>query len=114
MNNRKDDSYYVSKAIENIDSILAYIKGKSRDDFMNDELLNDAIMFRLIQLAENVGRLTPEFKASHSDIPWGLIAGFRNGIVHDYGKTDHAVVYEIITRDLRDLRENLTEIGRAK
>ena len=76
--------------------------------------MNDAIMFRLIRLAKNVGRLTPEFKASHLDIPWGLITEFRNGIVHDYGKTDHAVVYEIITRDLKDLRENLMEIRGAK
>ncbi len=59
------------------------MKGKSRQDFMRDGLLNDAIMFRLIQLAEDVSHLTEEFKLRHQEVPWGLIAGFRNGIVHD-------------------------------
>ncbi len=59
------------------------MKGKSRQDFMRDGLLNDAIMLRLIQLAEDVSHLTEEFKLRHQEVPWGLIAGFRNGIVHD-------------------------------
>ncbi len=59
------------------------MKGKSRQDFMRDGLLNDAIMFRLIQLAEDVSQLTQEFKLRHQEVPWGLIAGFRNGIAHD-------------------------------
>lgn len=31
--------------------------------------------------------------------------GFRNGIVHEYGKTDYTIVYETITQDLDDLIE---------
>ena len=74
-----------------------------------DGLLNDAIMFRLVQLGENSQRLIREFKASHPNVPWGLIAGFRNGIVHDYAKTDQAVVYEIVSKDLKDLRTALAQ-----
>ena len=31
--------------------------------------------------------------------------GFRNGIVHEYGKTDYSTVYEIVSRDIYQLKE---------
>ena len=64
-------------------------------------------MFRLVQIAENIKGLSDEYKKSHASIPWGLIIGFRNGIVHDYGKTDYSIVYEIIKYDIHDLKEKL-------
>ena len=43
-------------------------------------------------------------------IKWGQIIGFRNGIVHDYGKTDYSIVYEIVSKDIYELKENLESI----
>ena len=60
-------------------------------------------MFRIIQLTENIKYLSAEFKNLNSKIPWGKIIGFRNGIVHEYGKTDYTIVYETITQDLNSL-----------
>lgn len=54
MDNIKNDKYYVLKALENIKIIQKYISNKTYDDFSNDDELIDAIMFRLIQLIENV------------------------------------------------------------
>ena len=44
----------LKKAIDNIIIIQNYIKNISYDDFMNDDELVDAVMFRLIQLIENI------------------------------------------------------------
>ncbi len=62
-------------------------------------------MFRFIQLIENIKKISEEFKELHSNIPWGKIMGFRNGIVHEYGKTDYSIVYETATQNLDELRE---------
>ena len=53
MDNKKDDKYYAQKAIENISTIQRYISGKSYEEFLSDEELIDAVMFRLIQTIEN-------------------------------------------------------------
>ena len=109
MDNVKDDEYYIEKCIENIDAILAYAKNKSFDEFINDEMLIDAVMFRLVQMAENISHISIEYKNKHSKIKWGHIVGFRNGIVHDYGKTDYSIVYEIISKDLSELKEEMQD-----
>ena len=105
MDNKKNDSYYAQKAIENIVAIQKYLSDKSYDEFLSDNELIDAIMFRLIQLVENIRKVSQEFKDSNPQIPWGKIIGFRNGIVHEYGNTDYEIVYETITQNLNELKD---------
>lgn len=107
MDNTKGDEYYIKKVIANINMIISYSSGLSYDEFIKDELIIDAIMFRLIQMVENTNRISKEYKERHSDIDWNLIKGFRNGIVHEYGNTDYAIVYEIVTSDIHDLKRVL-------
>lgn len=103
MDNKKNDQYYALKAIENILIIQKYISNKTYEEFIFDDQLIDAIMFRLIQLVENIKDISKDFKNRNCQIPWGQIIGFRNGIVHEYGKTDYTIVYETITQDLDEL-----------
>ena len=105
MDNKKNDSYYFSKIVEDINTIKEYFNNASYEQFLSDGLLIDAIMFRLVQLVENTKSISAEFKNKHSEIEWGNLIGFRNGIVHDYGKTDYTTVYDVITKDLDVLKE---------
>lgn len=107
MDNTKNDEYYVNKVIEHIDSIILYTQDKDYNSFINNSLLIDAVLFRLVQMAENINHISKEYKNNHLAIKWGQIAGFRNGIVHNYGNTDYSIVYEIISEDIYNLKENL-------
>ena len=110
MNNNKNDQYYAQKIVENINAIQKYVRGKSYEEFMSDDELIDAVMFRFVQLIENINNISSEYKEDNNHIPWGKIMGFRNGIVHEYGETDFTIVYETATEDLEELKmvfENL-------
>ncbi len=109
MDNRKNDKYYINKVIENIDYITKYTNNLSYDEYSDNDLIIDAVVFRLVQMVENINHISKEYKDSHPDIEWGLIVGFRNGIVHDYGKTDYTIVYEIVTEDITRLRNLLVK-----
>ena len=104
MDNYKNDNYYIEKALNDIDIIIKYTSGKTYEEFMSDETIIDATMFRLIQMTESIKNISLEYKEANSQIPWGEIVGFRNGIVHEYGETDYTVVYDIITKDIYDLK----------
>ena len=104
MNNNKDNYYFARKIIENINAIQNYVFNKSYEEFLSDDELMDAVMFRLIQMIENIKNVSEDFKEANSNVPWKQIIGFRNGIVHEYGKTDYFIVYETATRDLNSLK----------
>lgn len=101
----KNDKYYMEKALVEIDAIIRYSKNMSYDEFMQNEQTIDSVLFRLIQLIENIKDISTAYKLEHNEIPWGDIIGFRNGIVHEYGKTNYTTVYEIISRDIYQLKE---------
>ena len=109
MDNNKNDNYYIEKALNEIDVIIKYSSGKTYEEFMSDETIIDATMFRLVQMIENIKNISEEFKNQHADIPWGDIVGFRNGIVHEYGETDYSTVYDIITKDIYVLKSLFEE-----
>lgn len=79
----KNDSYYIEQALVEVDHIIGYTKGLSYEDFMNDMKTVDATMFRLQQMIEKIKSISLKYRNEHSEIPWGEIIGFRNGIVHD-------------------------------
>ena len=107
MDNKKTDSYYIGKIIENIDFIFLHTNNLSIEDITNDELLLDSIMFRFIQISENVKKLSDEYKNSKKYIPWIQMAGIRNKIVHAYDTIRVDIVYETIKNDLPYLKEEL-------
>lgn len=101
----KNDIYYIQQAIVEINYIIEYTKDLSYYELLNDVKTIDATMFRLQQMIEKIKNISQDYKNIHNEIPWGDIIGFRNGIVHDYGKTDYTTVYEIITKDVYQLKE---------
>lgn len=110
MDNIKDDRYYVSQLINDVEFILKHTKGISIMQFSEDELLQDSMMFRLIQISENVLKLSDGFKKTHAHIPWFAIKGLRNRIVHDYGNVDLTIVYDTLIDDIPNIYRLLKEI----
>ena len=106
MNNIKNDKNYMRKVIEDITTINKYMTGvETYEQFISDDILIDAVMFRLVQMIENIKKISIEYKENNHQIEWGKIIGFRNGIVHEYGETDYTIVYETIRNNLPQLIE---------
>lgn len=110
MDNIKNNSYYLRKAVDDINAVIDYVSDiKTYEEFLNNSKTVDAVMFRLVQLIENIKNIDSDYKEAHNEIPWGKIMGFRNGIVHEYGSTDYTIVYEIITKNIYDLKNLFTK-----
>ena len=110
MDNVKNDQYYVEKIRTDLKFVIDHTAGKTKEEVEADELLIDSIMFRIIQISENNGKLTDQFKAAHADVPWLAIKGMRNRIVHEYGRMDLTVVYDAVIRGMPEMYEKLKEI----
>lgn len=54
MDNIKNDNYYKSIIINDINKILQYTNNISYEEFADNEQLIDAVLFRLVQIVENI------------------------------------------------------------
>ncbi len=110
MDNLKNDKYYLDKIISNLSYIIKHTKGKTKKEIEKNDILVDLILFRIIQIAENDGRLSESFKSQHNDIPWVAIKGMRNKIVHEYGIVNLTIVYDTVNRWIPEMYEKLLKI----
>ena len=103
----KNDNFYLEKIIKDIKFLIAHTENITLNEIQKDEVLLDCIMFRLVQISENSGKLTDEFKASRKQISWSAIKGLRNRLVHDYGEVDLTIVYDTVKEDIPALLQQL-------
>ncbi len=109
MDNVKNDAYYAAKIHSDLAFITRHMENVDFDAFPANEILQDSMMFRLIQISENARKLSEEFKEEHSAIPWIAISGLRNRIVHDYGNVDLTIVFNTLKTDIPVLMNNMKE-----
>ena len=100
----------VGKLIGYTDKVLAYCEGISYEGFCKDSKLVEACVFNLSQMGELANRVDDAFADVHPSIPWRLIYGLRNRIVHDYEGVNLQLIWEIIHDDLPGLRSELAKI----
>lgn len=105
----KDDLYYINKIINDLQFIIDHTKGLTIEDMMNNELLVDSIMFRIIQIYENNNHLSNVFRTNNSKIPWASIRGMRNKIVHDYGIINYEMVYDTVNNQIPEMLKILLD-----
>lgn len=53
-------------------------------EFLTDLKTQSAVLHQLLIIGEAVKRLSPEFRAAHPEVPWKLIAGTRDKLIHFY------------------------------
>lgn len=107
----KNDYFYLEKVIKDIQYLLNATKGVTKEQLEENETLLDSVMFRFIQISENLKRVLEDFKNINNHIPWNLIIALRNKIVHEYGKMDLTVIYDVLQNDLNMLLIDIKKIA---
>jgi uncharacterized protein with HEPN domain len=68
--------------------IIDFKQGMDKTAFANDLKTQSAIAHQLMVIGEAVKRLSAELHDSHPEIPWVLIAGMRDKLIHGYDIID--------------------------
>ncbi len=81
----------------------SFIQGMTKESFLDDIKTQSSVLYQLAVIGEAVKRLSHEFRAQHPDVPWQLIAGMRDHVIHGYDVVDWDEVWKTATRDVPDL-----------
>lgn len=105
----KDPQVYLRHILDSIDKILKFTES-GRESFLNDERTQDAVIRNLEIIGEAVRKIPAEFRDAHTEIPWKIIAGMRDKLIHDYFGVNLNIVWEAVERDLPDLRRRIESL----
>ena len=95
----KDPRMFLVHILECAGRIEDYIRD-GEDHFLGDRKTQDAVIRNFEVIGEAAKRVPDEYREQHPSIPWHLMAGFRDVLIHDYEGVDLHRVWSIATRDL--------------
>ncbi len=103
-------SDYLDHMLNAIKLALSYVEGLEKEEFLDDNKTQQAVVLNILVLGEAAAKLVneyPEFVAAHTEMPWAQMRGMRNRMAHGYFKIDMDIVWETVMKDLPPLVEAL-------
>lgn len=90
--------------------ITEFRSGIDKSAFVQDLKTQSAILHQLMVMGEAVKRLSKEFRGQHPEVPWTLIAGMRDKLIHGYDIVDIEEVWQTATEDVPSLLEMIQRL----
>src|ERR1700741_848488 len=109
MSERKS-SVIIRDILKCIRHIQVYTENLSFDEFSYDFMIVEACLYKIQIIGEAVSKLPEEVKKDEPQIPWVLIKGMRNRLIHEYFETDLPLVWNTIKNDLPGFTNELKAI----
>ncbi len=107
---KRELGLFIEDILESVKLIEKYIGSTSKEGFGNNQKLKDSIIRRLEIIGEAVKNIPNDFKEKYPEVPWKKIAGLRDIIIHTYFNIDLDITWEIVKKDLPDLKEKILKI----
>ena len=86
------------------------IDGVSVMQFLEDDDLQDMVLYAMGQIGENASAVSETARGKHHEVLWNPIIGIRNRVFHSYGDVDMSIVYEAAAGHIPELAKQLAKI----
>ncbi|MDP8313473.1 MAG: DUF86 domain-containing protein [Candidatus Celaenobacter antarcticus] len=106
----KNDSVYLEHILDSIKWIESYISDISREHFLANHLVQDAIIRQVEIIGEASKKLSISLKQKYPNIPWKDIVGMRDKLIHGYFGVDIEAVWKTVEDDIPILKEQVSNI----
>jgi uncharacterized protein with HEPN domain len=106
----RSDNVYLQDIVESVEIILSYIENKTEVDFVNDQMLQDAVIRRFEIIGEAATKISEDIKDKNPGIQWRLMKGMRNKLIHEYYGVSAVTIYATIKLDLPILKAQLENL----
>jgi uncharacterized protein with HEPN domain len=107
MSSRRHWSDRVRDILDALQEIKTFTAQLNFEQFQADLKTIRAVEMNLIVIGEAAAAIPEEVQETHTAVPWHLMRGMRNRIVHAYFAVDERVLWDTILNDLPVLQEQL-------
>ncbi|WP_456418414.1 HepT-like ribonuclease domain-containing protein [Methanocaldococcus infernus] len=107
---KRDAKAFLWDILKSIEKIEKWSKNIEFDEFIKNDLLQDAIVRNLEIIGEASKYIPEDIKNKYPQIPWKRIVGFRNIVIHKYFGIDYEIVWFIIKNELPTFKTTIEKI----
>ena len=110
MTDRLGDKIRLQHILDAIIEIENFTKDVNFDTFSSNSMLFSACVRQLEIVGEAANRLTDNMIANNPDVEWRKITGLRNMLIHEYFGLDDKLIWNIIQKNIPELKEKVEKI----
>jgi uncharacterized protein with HEPN domain len=104
------DRVRLQHMLEAIEQLERRAKDLTQEKLDEDPMLRMAAVKFIEIIGEAATRVSEEMQAANPEVPWSVVIGMRNKLVHDYFHIDTAIVAEVIKEHLPKLKAKIMMI----
>jgi len=108
--NNKNDFVFVEHILESIKAIKEFSKNLKKEELIHNRLKQSAIVREIEIIGEASKNISKETKEKYYKIAWREIIGTRDKMIHQYFGVDLDIVWNIITKDILTLENQILKI----
>lgn len=100
-------SLYLSEMIEAAGLIEDFTRGMDKNAFLRDEKTKSAVVRQFEILGEAAKAIPEKVRVLAPELPWSMIAGMRDRLIHAYFAIDYELVWDTLENELPELKARL-------
>lgn len=93
---------------------LRYVGDRSFEEFVQDEMLVDAVTRNLEVIGKSAKNLPASVREKHGDVEWRKIAELGDILIHGYFGIDHKILWDVVKNKVPRLKERTAAILEAE
>ncbi|MGV9199823.1 MAG: DUF86 domain-containing protein [Promethearchaeia archaeon] len=108
--NKNRDRVLLNHILDACSQITYYLEEIDFSNFEENRLLQDGVIRELEIIGEATKNLSKTVREKVSNVPWKLIAGMRDKLIHGYFSVDLKEVWNTAKRDIPNLKNKIENI----
>lgn len=106
-----DDATRIKHIFEAAEEVQQFLRNRKKEDLFSDKLLLRAVTKSVEIIGEAAARLSLEAQAEIPEVPWRIIIGMRNWLIHAYFDINIHILWDTATINIPDLVSKLKARG---
>ena len=99
----REEHAYLFDMLDAAELVLGYIEGLTFEDFSDQTMVQDAVLYRLGVIGEAAGNISEPTRQKLPELPWRKMVGMRNMLMHEYFNVDLNVAWDTASRRMNEL-----------
>lgn len=101
---------FLRHILDECEFILHSVENKTKEEIINDAILNRALIRSLEIIGEATKNLEEDVTSKYPQVDWKEMAGMRDKLIHGYFGVDYDIVFSTIKNDIPELHHEVLRI----
>lgn len=106
----REPKVFLEDIFEAAVKIEKFTKNLSFEDFVDNDLVSDAVIKNILVIGEATKNISAEIREKKPHVEWRKMAGMRDMMIHGYFSINYRIVWDVVQNKIPTLKQQVQEL----